>query len=197
MVADVPTKEVGSGGGIRTHDLWVMSPTSCRCSTPRRHEEDEEGMRSEEGGRPGGRGGAAREGRSSQGVAPPVLRRRWRWARPGSGWDRVDRRRVRSRPAPPRPPGRGVSAARRGSVLRTPTQCARLIARPHDRPQCEAGKEQLSAVCVEHRPMATWATPMADWDGPPSPMRTAPLRRLPAFHARPLNPVVCRGAYPV
>jgi hypothetical protein len=25
----------GSGGGIRTPDLWVMSPTSCRCSTPR------------------------------------------------------------------------------------------------------------------------------------------------------------------
>ena len=23
------------GGGIRTRDLWVMSPTSCRCSTPR------------------------------------------------------------------------------------------------------------------------------------------------------------------
>ena len=30
---------------------------------------------------------------------------------------------------------------------------------------------------------------------PPSPMRTAPLQRLPAVHARPLNPVVCRGAY--
>src|SRR5215213_7781856 len=27
---------LGSGGGIRTPDLWVMSPTSCRCSTPRR-----------------------------------------------------------------------------------------------------------------------------------------------------------------
>ncbi len=27
---------IGSGGGIRTPDLWVMSPTSCRCSTPRR-----------------------------------------------------------------------------------------------------------------------------------------------------------------
>ncbi len=25
----------GSGGGIRTRDLWVMSPTSCHCSTPR------------------------------------------------------------------------------------------------------------------------------------------------------------------
>ena len=77
-----------------------MSPTSCRCSTPRRHGEGR-------GGRTAGGwgGGAAREGRSSQGVAPPVLRRRWRWARPGSGWDRVDRRRVRSRPAPPRSTG--------------------------------------------------------------------------------------------
>ena len=25
----------GSGGRIRTSDLWVMSPTSCHCSTPR------------------------------------------------------------------------------------------------------------------------------------------------------------------
>ncbi len=27
---------IGSGGGTRTHDLRVMSPASCRCSTPRR-----------------------------------------------------------------------------------------------------------------------------------------------------------------
>ena len=26
----------GSGGRIRTYDLWVMSPTSCHCSTPHR-----------------------------------------------------------------------------------------------------------------------------------------------------------------
>ena len=26
---------VGCGGWIRTTDLWVMSPTSCHCSTPR------------------------------------------------------------------------------------------------------------------------------------------------------------------
>jgi len=52
----------------------------------------------------GGEGGARREGRASQAVARPVLRQRWRGARPGSGWDRVDRRRVRSRPAPPHSP---------------------------------------------------------------------------------------------
>ena len=28
----------GSGGRIRTSDLWVMSPTSCHCSTPRYHD---------------------------------------------------------------------------------------------------------------------------------------------------------------
>jgi hypothetical protein len=52
----------------------------------------------------GRRRGAAREGRASRGGDPPVLRRRWRGARPGSGWVRVVRRRVRSRPAPRRPP---------------------------------------------------------------------------------------------
>jgi hypothetical protein len=28
---------IGCGAWIRTKDLRVMSPTSCRCSTPRRH----------------------------------------------------------------------------------------------------------------------------------------------------------------
>ena len=31
----VPAFSFGGGGGIRTPDLWVMSPTSYRCSTPR------------------------------------------------------------------------------------------------------------------------------------------------------------------
>ena len=30
------TLALGSGGRIRTYDLWVMSPTSCHCSTPHR-----------------------------------------------------------------------------------------------------------------------------------------------------------------
>ncbi len=94
---------IGSGGGIRTHDLWVMSPTSCRCSTPRRRMGKR--TRGETRGWCGGAGGgAAREGRISREVALPVLRRRWRGARPGSGWDRVEHRRARSRPAPPPPP---------------------------------------------------------------------------------------------
>jgi hypothetical protein len=75
-----------------------MSPTSCRCSTPRRR------VRARRKEERGAGGGARREGRASQAVARPVLRQRWRGARPGSGWDRVDRRRVRSRPAPPHAP---------------------------------------------------------------------------------------------
>ena len=55
----------GSGGGIRTPDLWVMSPTSCRCSTPRRAGAPRP---------PGGPGvGGVRGGLASQGVTPPVL----------------------------------------------------------------------------------------------------------------------------
>ena len=33
----------GGGGGIRTPDLWVMSPTSYHCSTPRRIDSHQEG----------------------------------------------------------------------------------------------------------------------------------------------------------
>ncbi len=37
-----PVGVLGSGGGTRTHDLRVMSPASCRCSTPRRVSEQRE-----------------------------------------------------------------------------------------------------------------------------------------------------------
>ncbi len=52
-------------GGIRTPDLWVMSPTSCRCSTPRRGRsprsggldlDDPTGLRPQTVGRCRGRG---------------------------------------------------------------------------------------------------------------------------------------------
>jgi hypothetical protein len=88
--------DVGSGGRIRTSDLWVMSPTSCHCSTPRQ------------------RTGAARQirVRTGNGGRPqrprlPTRRRvstlrRCRGSRPGSGWDRVGPR--RSRPRAPRIP---------------------------------------------------------------------------------------------
>ena len=66
-----------SGGGIRTHDLRVMSPTSYRCSTPRRW-----------------------AGGSDLLSHPPrgQYRRRWGVARPCSGWERVGPPRCSHRP---------------------------------------------------------------------------------------------------
>ena len=67
----------GSGGGIRTPDLWVMSPTSCRCSTPR------------QGPSPALAGeGRPRRPRLPWGRPHSTLRR-CTGSRPGSGWVRV------------------------------------------------------------------------------------------------------------
>jgi hypothetical protein len=152
-----------------------MSPTSCRCSTPRQ----EEGKRRKgRRGRGGAGGGATREGRVSQAVARPVLRQRWRGARPGSGWDRVDRRRVRSRPAPPPPPPSCMRTAHPGHC----STAAGIHSGKHD---TEVGRRGPPP-----RPLLQGAGRK-----PPSPMRTASLQRLPAVHVRPLNPVVYRGAY--
>ena len=114
---------LGSGGGIRTRDLWVMSPTSCRCSTPRH------GL----SGR--GRGGA-RSGLASHGVAPAVLSGAALGhdrVRDGSGWSQnalghghrpasgigLDNWAVRhSRPAP-LPPGNGA-CSRTGRASENP-----------------------------------------------------------------------------
>ncbi len=78
----------GSGGRIRTSDLWVMSPTSCHCSTPR-HDR----ARHTDGG-----------GRPQRPRLPPRYHgstlRRCVGSRPGSGWDRVGP--TRSRPRAPR-----------------------------------------------------------------------------------------------
>ena len=82
---------IGSGGRIRTSDLWVMSPTSCHCSTPR-HE-----------GVGGGRGRGPRRPRLPGGRPPSTLRR-CPGSRPGSGWNRVGP--GRSRPRAPTPPTR-------------------------------------------------------------------------------------------
>ena len=60
--ARLPSILSGGGGGIRTRDLWVMSPTSCRCSTPRQN-----------GAHLLSRRGGVRSGLASHGVAPAVL----------------------------------------------------------------------------------------------------------------------------
>ena len=67
----------GSGGRIRTCDLWVMSPTSCHCSTPRHGCHVPAMMR-------GARGGLASPGvttRVLSGAVPGHDR-----VRDGSGW---------------------------------------------------------------------------------------------------------------
>src|SRR5688572_29809037 len=77
----VPALTTGSGGGIRTPDLWVMSPTSCRCSTPRRvrgaFAMSQELLALGSYRRPDAptlsRVGGARGGLASRGVAPTVL----------------------------------------------------------------------------------------------------------------------------
>ncbi len=82
---------LGSGGGIRTRDLWVMSPTSCHCSTPRYRGDAGTNLRSA--------GVCARRPRLPR-SRPRSTLRRWRRARPGSGWIGVVRRRSRPRAHP-------------------------------------------------------------------------------------------------
>jgi hypothetical protein len=104
---------LGSGGRIRTSDLWVMSPTSCHCSTPRQGAV-----------RPAPAPGCwfwswswcwwgnwwgttvgrrPRRPRLPRGRPRSTLRR-CGTSRPGSGWDRVGSPRSRPRAPPDRLP---------------------------------------------------------------------------------------------
>ena len=77
----------GSGGRIRTSDLWVMSPTSCHCSTPRHAaRRSDAGMCPQRPRLPRGR--------------PRSTLRRCSGSRPGSGWVRVGPLRSRPRAHP-------------------------------------------------------------------------------------------------
>ena len=127
----------GGGGGIRTRDLWVMSPTSCRCSTPRHAVVFTRGdgcvARVLECG-----AGVPQRPRLPRGHPRSTLRR-CPGSRPGSGWDRVEPQRSRPR-TPPRARrdtardgmlcGRGA-----GSPLRVGTgRCARRGQEDEDPP---------------------------------------------------------------
>ena len=81
----------GSGGRIRTSDLWVMSPTSCHCSTPRQG-----GFTCVQIPEPAR---CPQRPRLPQRHHCSTLRR-CIGSRPGSGWDRVGP--IRSRPRAPR-----------------------------------------------------------------------------------------------
>jgi hypothetical protein len=108
------------GGGIRTRDLWVMSPTSCRCSTPRRLVCG------------AGcvlvcvQGGCARSGLASHGVAPAVLSGAELGhdrVRDGTGWSQFALGHGHTTPAHTHKSGLGVriyigvGARRRGFVF--------------------------------------------------------------------------------
>lgn len=160
----------GSGGRIRTCDLWVMSPTSCHCSTPRQRcpcRADPASVR------------GARDGLASHGVAPAVLSGAALGhdrVRDGSGW--VQGARGHGHPA--RLPGRlgRCMLSRRpsvpGSGMPSPRRhegAAPITKRPSGRPgPARAGKI------------------------PPRPSARVRSSRLPAVHVPPVNPVVCRGA---
>src|SRR4029079_12706600 len=111
----------GSGGGIRTPDLWVMSPTSCRCSTPRRA--------CGSPARPEG-GGYPRRPRLPRSRLRSTLRR-CAGSRPGSGWDRGEPARSRPR-APPTPRRRGArdDAMRTSRHMRHRPRTSRLALLP-------------------------------------------------------------------
>ena len=203
---------LGSGSGIRTHDLRVMSPTSCRCSIPRRL-----GMarpsrvRTVEyttwrvaGARPvlpsprgggGGRGWRRGEGRRR----PALPRGRPRSSlgagafhgrvRHGHGWARPA---VGHRPAPPPspPPTRPrMGMARAGRALARRDHSSSLVGRS------KAGGPDAARGCGHTTPAIPGARAAPDARAEPSALSTAPLRRLPAVRARPIHPVVSRGPY--
>ena len=163
----------GSGGGIRTPDLRVMSPTSCRCSTPRRRGTSREGERWRDGNAAGVR---PRRPPLPRG-RPRSTGRRWGVSRPGSGWDRVGPPRSRPRAGPDGPPTR------------------------HADDDCVAGlrsgapaRGRLARLC--RRAPIAGRGPAVQGKCEPSAMSTARLRLLLAIHRRPRHRVVFPGPYP-
>jgi hypothetical protein len=115
----------GGGGGIRTRDLWVMSPTSCRCSTPRHPET----LRMLPTSGPGA--GGARDGLASHRAAPAVLSGAAAGhdrVRDGTGWGHRALGHGR-----PRPPNQEVFACCFRSNSRSQRSLARVAHTHHYR----------------------------------------------------------------
>ena len=143
-----------------------MSPTSCRCSTPRRDGERKPPLRDE--------AGSARGGRVSHGVGAAVPAGADAFhdrVRDGTGWARIALGHGQASP-----PQRCCSFA--GNVA----QC-RVVS-----PMMMI--HQWVDSCPPER-----ATRHAAGIGVPSTMSTARLRRSPAFHRPPRHRVVCAGSY--
>ena len=197
-----------------------MSPTSCRCSTPRRVLAIGYGLSSWLSARSASRrldsegGGCPRRPRLPWGRPHSTLRR-CAGSRPGSGWDRVGPARSRPR-APPTP---GTPGTRRPVVCASAAGCAPatlLSGRPRALPSTTHAnthrfrsaarrggtrplpEEASSPPPGAGRPAAASTTP--DWMRRCEGIRPRPLgrlgsSRLPAVHLPPINPVICRGSY--
>ena len=214
-IARMASLAIGSGGGIRTPDLWVMSPTSCRCSTPRRTGACRPGS----SGRlplvprvcaPGGRG-RPRRPRLPWGRPHSTLRR-CGGSRPGSGWDRVGPAALSATGAPD-PPTTGDR--RRGASRRVTSSLFAAWERAgggrHPPPAARPPRDSRSGglgqlrrqsawrVCVGGRWHGiSWASRRGPgwWRGDrPRPSARLGSGRLPAVHPPPVNPVVSRGPY--
>ncbi len=190
----------GSGGWIRTIDLRVMSPTSCRCSTPRRRAIWRLG--SGVWVPPWLGTGGVRGGLASRGVAPTVLSGAALGhdrVRDGTGWGQHALGHGR-----PRSPAWGpdstpvVTSVLSWAGARTP---GGVPPRPRARP---GPQWRMWDQCSRSRGLTrVWEFGGSGGSGPggtedrPRPSARLGSGRLPAVHPPPVNPVVSRGPYPV
>ena len=173
----------GSGGGIRTPDLRVMSPTSCRCSTPRRREGIAAIHRPSFASPPSvpKRGaGRARGGRLSRRRGPAVPAGAGAFhdrVRDGTGWARPARGHGR---APP-PPGDDCGLRDGRSRL----VCARRAAPP------DGGGRLCRRGARAQRPGPRGVCEASE----ASTMSTPRLSASPRVDRGPRHPVICGGSY--
>jgi hypothetical protein len=177
----LPRALSGSGSWIRTNDLRVMSPTSYRCSIPRRvlglYQYDS--LRS--------KGGVALAPAYCPGQLPAEYRRRWGVSRPCSGRERVG-------------PPRGDTRTKAPCLCVSP--CGRLDAGSGLLAQGrsyagEAARRHGECVGVRKRSDPVGLGSCMREVMSRSAISTARLKPLRAVHRPPINQVVYLGPYPV
>ena len=183
--------KTGSGGGIRTPDLWVMSPTSCRCSTPRRalalrsRLSAPSGCASSPSGRlPASvrRVGGVRGGLASRGVAPTVLSGAALGhdrVRDGTGWGQHAL--GHGHPPPPASEGRDPTAAPPPRTQRRVHPASLLSGRPRalhisiNDVHWLVRRWRISAACRERSfHLSCGGVLTSRWHGPPRCRATTP-----------------------
>jgi hypothetical protein len=184
-----------------------MSPTSCRCSTPRH-----ESIETKDGTI--GVGGCPQRPRLPQGRPCSTLRR-CGGSRPGSGWDRVGP--ARSRPRAP--PTRHREWATTPPYLRHRPRRRPPGPGPRPRAPCTSGSLSVWCPAPPWRWGCAWgvgptpagagrpgtnpqrvrapghAAPGHLWVLRPRPLGRLGSSRLPAVHLPPIDPVISRGPY--